>query len=223
MRSVTTPVDPSRLMTQERIRLLCVDDHRVVREGIVAMLGRRTDMEVVATAATGEEAVELFERHEPDVTLMDLQLPRMSGLETIIKIRKLNPQAHIIVLTAFQGEEDVYQALRAGAATFLLKDSLADELASMVREVHAGRRPIPPNVQALLTARTQTAALSPREIEVLEAIAMGKQNKEVASALRISEDTVKAHVKSILFKLNVDDRTGAVTAALRRGIIHLRR
>lgn len=187
------------------------------------MIGRRPDMEVVATAGTGEEAVELFSRHQPDVTLVDLQLPRMSGLETIISIRKLNPNALVIVLTAFQGDEDIYQALRAGAATYLLKDSLTDELAPMVREVYAGHRPVPPNIQALLSARTASAALSPREIEVLEAIAKGMQNKEVAFALRITEDTVKAHVKSILFKLNVDDRTAAVTVALRRGIIHMPR
>jgi two-component system NarL family response regulator len=210
-------------VTATRIRLLCVDDHRVVREGIVAMIGRRPDMEVVASAGTGEEAVELFVRHQPDVTLMDLQLPRMSGLETIVSIRKLNPQAHIIVLTAHQGDEDIYQALRAGAATYLLKDSLTDELVTMVREVHAGRRPVPPNVQALLAVRTASAALSPREIEVLEAVGQGMQNKEVAAVLGISEDTVKAHVKRILFKLNVDDRTAAVTVALRRGIIHMPR
>ena len=210
-------------MTPPPIRLLCVDDHRVVREGLVAMIGRKRDMQVVATAGTGEEAVELFKRHRPDVTLMDLQLPRMSGLETIIQIRTIDPQAQIIVLTAFQGDEDVYQALRAGAATFLLKDSLTDELASMVRAVHEGRRPIPPNVQALLNSRAESAALSPREIEVLEGVAKGKANKEIASDLQITEDTVKAHVKSILQKLHVDDRTGAVTAALRRGIIRLPR
>jgi DNA-binding NarL/FixJ family response regulator len=210
-------------MTTNRIRLLCVDDHRVVREGIVAMIGRRPDMEVVAAAGTGEEAVELFVRHHPDVTLIDLQLPQMSGLETIVSIRKLDPQARVIVLTAYQGDEDIYQALRAGAATYLLKDSLTDELVPMVREVYAGRRPVPPNVQALLSVRTASAALSPREIEVLEAVGKGMQNKEVAAALGITEDTVKAHVKRILFKLNVDDRTAAVTVALRRGIIHMQR
>ena len=180
-------------------------------------------MQVVATAGTGEEAVELFKRHRPDVTLMDLQLPRMSGLETIIQIRTIDPQARIIVLTAFQGDEDVYQALRAGAATFLLKDSVTDELAPMVRAVHQGQRPIPPNVQALLNSRAESVALSPREIEVLEGVARGKANKEIAWDLQITEDTVKAHVKSILQKLHVDDRTGAVTAALRRGIIRLPR
>jgi DNA-binding NarL/FixJ family response regulator len=177
----------------------------------------------VAAAGTGEEAVELFVRHQPDVTLIDLQLPRMSGLATIVTIRKLNPDARVIVLTAHQGDEDIYQALRAGAATYLLKDSLTDELVPMVREVYAGRRPVPSNVQALLSVRTASAALSPREIEVLEAIGKGMHNKEVAAALGITEDTVKAHVKRILFKLNVDDRTAAVTVALRRGIIHMQR
>jgi DNA-binding NarL/FixJ family response regulator len=208
-------------MSRARIRLLCVDDHRVVREGIAAMIGRRSDMEVIAAAASGEEAVELFLQHRPDVTLMDLQLPGMSGVEAIRKIRDHEPHARIIVLTAYRGDEDVHRALRAGASTYLLKDSLTDDLVRMIVEVHAGRRPVPPDVQALLSMRTESASLSPREVEVLQRIGEGMQNKEIAFALGISEDTVKVHVKKILSKLHVDDRTAAVTVALRRGIIHL--
>jgi two-component system NarL family response regulator len=184
------------------------------------MVGRQPDMEVVAAAATGEESVELFRRFRPDVTLMDLQLPTMSGLDAIHAIRREDPNARIIVLTVFQGDEDIYRALKAGAATYLLKDAL-DDLARMVREVHAGGRPLPPNIQALLDARSAHPELTAREIEVLRLVVTGMRNREIAVQLGISEETAKVHIKNILAKLNVNDRTAAVAEAVRRGIIHL--
>jgi DNA-binding NarL/FixJ family response regulator len=203
------------------IRILCVDDHRLMREGIAAVIGRNPDMEVIASAANGLQAVELFKTHRPDVTVMDLQLPIMGGLEAISAIRSEEPSARIIVLTMHQGDEDIHRALDAGAATYLLKDAIVDDLPRMVREVHAGGRPIPPDVAAILASRATHATLSPREIEVLELIADGYRNKEIAAELHISNETVKVHVKSILTKLTVSDRTAAVTVAVRRGIIHV--
>jgi two-component system, NarL family, response regulator len=204
-----------------RIRVLCVDDHRVVREGVAAMVGRETDMEVVACAVTGEEALSLFREHRPDVTLMDLQLPTMSGLDAIKAIRRDHDTARIIVLTMYQGEEDVYRALTAGATTYLSKDLLCDDLVSMIREVHAGRRPIPPNVARALAARAAQPALSAREVEVVELIAKGLRNKEIATSLHLTEETIKVHIRRIFTKLNVTDRTAAVRIALTKGMIHL--
>jgi two-component system NarL family response regulator len=210
-----------RPMPPRRIRVLCVDDHRVVREGVSSMINREPDMEVVASAATGEESIELFQRHRPDITLMDLQLPCMSGLEAIQAIRRHDASARIVVLTVYQGDEDIYRALRAGATTYLLKDTLTDDLVSTIRAVHIGRRPIPPNIQALLAARRGAPTLTEREIEVLRLVVTGMRNKGVAARLGISEETAKVHVRNIFTKLEVSDRTAAMAVALRRGIIHI--
>jgi DNA-binding NarL/FixJ family response regulator len=205
-----------------RIRVLCVEDHGVVLEGIVWIIDREPDLEVVAAVPTGEEAVECFRQHRPDVTLMDLQLPRMSGLEAIRAIRTEDSAARIIVLTMYQGDEDIHGALQAGATSYLLMVALSGELIKTVREVHAGARPIPPNIAALLETRASRPHLTTREVEVIKSLAKGSRNKEIAETLGLSEETVRVHVKHILKKLNVNDRTAAVTEALARGIIHIR-
>jgi two-component system, NarL family, response regulator len=204
------------------IRVLCVDDHRIVREGVALIIDREADMQVVGSAATGEEAVAIFKRERPDVTLMDLQLPVMSGLDAIKEIRRDDPDARIIVLTMYQGDEDIHRALSAGAATYLLKDTLSDDLIRFVREVHTGRRPIRPEVKARLDERAAQPTLTPREIQVMERVAEGKRNKEIAALLGISEETVQVHLKNIFVKLRVSERTAAVNVALRRGIVHIR-
>lgn len=208
--------------SRNKIRVQCVDDHTVVREGICLKINLQPDMKVVAAAATGEQAVAMFASLRPDVTLMDLQLPSMSGLETIQAIRGIEPNARIVVLTMYQGEEDIHRALQAGAATYLLKGTLSDDLVRIVREVHAGERPIPPDVAATLASRLPGSALTEREIEVVTLMATGMHNKEIAAELRISNETVRNHAKNIFAKLQVPDRTAAVMDALRRGIIHLR-
>lgn len=204
-----------------RIRVLCVDDHRIVRDGIALIIGRQPDMEVVGAASSGEQAVEMFQRLQPDITLMDLQLGSMSGVMAIREILRGQPEGRIIVLTMYQGDEDIYRALDAGAATYLLKDMLSEDLVRVVREVHAGGHPVRPEVAALLAARATRPSLTPREIQVMELVAQGMRNKEVGAALGISEETAHVHVRNILTKLKVNDRSAAVTVALRRGIIHL--
>jgi DNA-binding NarL/FixJ family response regulator len=208
-------------LAKSRIRILCVDDHRLVLAGIELMIGRQPDMTVVGSATTGEEAVSLFRQHKPDITLMDLQLPVMTGLEAIRAIRHLSPDARIIVLTMYHGDEDIHRALAAGAWTYLLKDMLSDDLMRVIREVHAGQRLLLPDVQVRLDERATRPSLTPREVQVTELIGRGLRNKEIASELHISEETVQVHVKSILTKLSVNDRTAAVNVAMRRGIIHL--
>ncbi len=209
-------------MSDSQIRVLCVDDHRIVREGIALIIDRQADMAVVGSAADGEEAVAQFKRHRPDVTLMDLQLPAMSGLDAIKAIREDDPDARIIVLTMYQGDDDIHRALSAGATTYLLKDMLSDDLIHIVREVHAGRRPIGPDVKARLDARASQPTLTPREVQVMELVSLGKRNKEIAAALGISEETVQVHLKNIFAKLKVSERTAAVNVALRRGIVHIK-
>lgn len=204
-----------------RISVLCVDDHQIVREGIVAIIGRQSDMTVTGTAANGLQAVDAFLQNPPDVTLMDLQLPLLSGLEALRRIRSVDAYAKIIVLTTYHGDEDVHQALAAGAATYLLKEAVLDDLAGVVRAVHNGARPLSEDVQRILATRAEHAQLTAREIEVLELIAQGLRNKEVGAVLGITEETVKVHMRNIMSKLNVQDRTEAVTMALRRGVIHL--
>ena len=209
------------MMKNARIRVMCVDDHRIVREGISLIIDRQPDMEVVGSAASGEESVELFQRCRPDVTLMDLQLRSMSGVEAIRAIRRQDADARIVVLTMYSGDEDIHRALEAGAATYLLKDTLSDDLIRVVREVHEGKQPIGADVEARLAERAGRPRLTSREVQVLELIAQGMRNKEIAAALGISEETAQVHVKNILAKLKVKDRTAAVNVALRRGIIHL--
>lgn len=185
------------------------------------IIGRQPDMEVVGSASSGEESIALFKRLEPDVTLMDLQLGSMSGVEAIRGIRRHSPGARIVVLTMYQGDEDIYRALEAGAATYLLKDTLSDDLVRVVRQVHAGEHPVRPDVAARLAERASNPTLTPREIQVMELVSQGMRNKEVAGALGISEETAHVHVRNILMKLKVKDRTAAITVALKRGIIHL--
>jgi two-component system, NarL family, response regulator len=203
------------------VRVLCVDDHRIVREGIALILSREPDIAVVATAATAEEAVIEFKRHLPDVTLMDLRLGESNGIDAIKEIRKEYPTARIVVLTMYQGDEDIHRALTAGAATYLLKDALSDDLIRVVREVHAGGHPMGADVRAQLDKRATQPTLTPREIQVLKLVSQGKRNKEIAAILGLSEDTVPVHVKNIFAKLRVNERTAAVNVALRRGIIHI--
>ncbi len=208
-------------MSESQIRVLCVDDHRIVREGIALIISREPDMAVVGCAASGPDAVALFNRHRPDVTLMDLQLGKMSGLDAIRTICREHEDARIIVLTMYEGDEDIYRALRAGAATYLLKDTLADDLIRIVREVHAGKRPLSAEVRARLDEHTAYQPLTAREVEILELIKLGSRNKEIAGALGISEVTVQVHIRNVFLKLKVNDRTAAVNVALRRGILHL--
>ena len=208
-------------MTALEIRVLCVDDHPLMREGITTMVDRQKGMTVIASASTGEEAVELFRRHRPDVTLMDLQLPRMSGLDAIRVICKEDTTARVIVLTMHEGSEDIFQALKAGASTYLLKDMLAADLPRIVREVHSGLHPMVAEVAQRLSERAGEPTLTTRESETLQLIARGLRNKEIAADLGISEETVKVHIKNVFGKLQVRDRTAAVSAALQRGIIHV--
>lgn len=203
------------------IRVLCVDDHPLLREGVARKIERQPDMEVVDTAATGQEAVIMYLRHRPDIVLMDLQLPGMSGLQAIETIRREDPDAKIIVLTMMAGDEDIYRAIHAGAASYLFKSSLSHDLVSVVRKVFAGERPIPTEVAERLALREAKTGLSTREVEVLELIAKGYRNKEIAGALGIGQETVQTHIKRLFVKLGVSDRTAAVTVALTRGIVHM--
>ena len=206
---------------EERIRVLCVDDHRLVLDGLQLIIETHPGLEVVGTATNGAEAIEAFRALRPDVTLMDLQLPGMSGLEAIRAIRHEHPDARIIVVTMYHGDEDIFRTLQAGAVTYLLKDTLSDELIRVIREVHDGGRPVTPNVRARLAERSEHETVTPRELEVLELVSQGLRNKEIAAVLGLSESTVQVHVKNILAKFQVNDRTAAVNVALRRGIIHI--
>jgi DNA-binding NarL/FixJ family response regulator len=203
------------------IKIMIVEDHAVVRQGLAALLAITPDFTVVAQAADGRQAIEQFRRHQPDVTLMDLRLPNMTGVEAIARIRIDFPQARIIVLTTFDGDEDIYRALQAGARGYLLKGMTAEELIEAIRSVHAGKSRIPAPVAERLAERMSAPTLTGRETEVLELIVGGNSNKEIASALAISEATVKTHINSLLSKLGVTDRTQAATTALQRGIVHL--
>lgn len=203
------------------IRLLVVDDHQAFRLGLVAIVNEYPDLEVVAEASTATQAIELCRTCHPDVVLMDLRLPGMSGVEATLAIRKEFPQCRIIVITTYDGDEDIYRALQSGAQGYLLKDMSKEELVDAIRTVHAGECRIPPNVASRLAARVGRPELTPREIEVLKFVAKGKSNKEIAQHLDITEDTVKGHLKSVFTKLGVSDRTQAAMSALQRGIMHL--
>jgi DNA-binding NarL/FixJ family response regulator len=208
-------------MTKFRIRILCVDDHPLVREGITRKIELQSDMQLVGAAVTGEEAVELFDRHRPDVTLMDLRLPSMSGLDAIRAIRSKDKAAKIVVLTMYHGDEDIHRALQAGATTYVLKNTASDDLMRVVREVHAGMPAIPAATAAQLARHELLARLTRREVTVVELLAKGMRNKEIAATLGISEDTVEVHLKNVFEKLQVNDRTAALMVALRRGIVHV--
>lgn len=205
----------------ESIKVLIVDDHHIVRQGLAALLKTVPGMEVLAEASDGEQAVELHRKHQPDVTLMDLRLPKMNGVDAIAKIRDATPGARIIVLTTFDGDEDIYRALQAGAKGYLLKGMDLAELTEAIRTVHAGKTRIPPRVAEKLAERMSGATLTGRELEVLKLIVAGKSNKDIGNTLFIAEATVKTHVNSLLSKLGVEDRTQAATTALQRGIVHL--
>jgi DNA-binding NarL/FixJ family response regulator len=204
-----------------KIRVLVVDDHPIMRVGIAAIIEATPDMTTVAQAGSGEEAVELFEKYLPDVTLMDLRLPGMSGVEAIRNVMAHHPNAKFVVLTTYEGDEDIHQALAAGARSYIIKGMPHDALISALRRVHAGGRFLPPPVSRALNSRIPNSELSAREREVLELIVRGKSNKEIATDLGITESTVKCHVSVILMRLNVADRTQAVVTALQRGLIHL--
>jgi DNA-binding NarL/FixJ family response regulator len=203
------------------IRILAADDHALLREGIAALISAEPAMELVAQASTGREAIEQFRRHQPDITLMDLQMPDISGIEAIIAIRSQFPDARIVVLTTYSGDVQVVRALKAGARGYLLKGNVHTDLLETIRVVHAGRKRIPPEVAAELAMHTDEDDLTARELEVLKLIAKGNANKEIAAQLSIREDTVKSHVANILEKLAANDRTHAVTIGLKRGIIEL--
>jgi DNA-binding NarL/FixJ family response regulator len=205
----------------QQIRVLVADDHLILRLGLVTLVNGETDMRVVAEASSGTQVVELFKQHRPDITLMDLRMPGLNGVEAIAAICAEEPEARVIVLTIHKGDEAVYQALRAGARGYLLKDIATDDILAAIRSVHDGRRCIPPAIAARMAERIRHSDLTPREIDVLKLIAKGFSNKQIGDRLGIAEATVKNHVVSLLGKLGVQDRTHAVTLALERNIIDL--
>lgn len=204
-----------------RIGVLIADDHSVVREGLASLITRKSDMTVIGEASNGREAVDLWRQHRPDVTLLDLRMPELDGVGALKEIRGHDEKARIIVLTTFDGDEDIYRAIQAGAKGYLLKDAPREALLDCIRKVHAGEMCVPVHLAAKLAQRVSSEALSGREIDVLRLMAQGKSNKEIGSALFISEGTVKSHVKGIFAKLGVISRTEAVANASRRGLIQL--
>ncbi|HEY8550019.1 MAG TPA: response regulator transcription factor [Vicinamibacterales bacterium] len=207
--------------TQNPITVLVVDDHFLVRMGLSSTLGAEPDLQVVAEAANGPQAVQLFDEHRPDVTLIDLRLPGMTGVEAIAKIRALDPAARILAFSTYDAEEEIYRALQAGARAYVPKGVQRDELLEAIRAVHAGRYYLPSDVASRLAARIPCSDLSPREFEVLRLLVKGWRNRQIATTLGITEVTVKLHVSRILAKLGVSDRTEAATTALQRGIVQI--
>ena len=204
-----------------RISVLIADDHTVVREGLVSLIQRKPDMTVIGEATNGREAVHLWKEHRPDVTLLDLRMPELDGVGAIKEIRGENESARIIVLTTFDGDEDIYRAIQAGSKGYLLKDAPREALMDCIRRVHGGETCVPVHLASKLAQRVSGESLSSREIDVLKLMAQGKSNKEIGSALFISEGTVKSHVKGIFAKMNVISRTEAVANATKRGLIQL--
>jgi two-component system NarL family response regulator len=217
----TTRSSPKSVAAKSRIRVLIVDDHSVVREGLVSLISHKADMTVVGEAGDGREGVELWRHHRPDVTLLDLRMPELDGVGVIKEIRSNNEKARFVVLTTFDGDEDIYRAIQAGAKGYLLKDVPREALMDCIRRVHAGETCVPVHLAMKLADRVSGETLSGREIDVLKLMAQGKSNKEIGSALFISEGTVKSHVKAIFAKMNVISRTEAVANATRRGLIQL--
>jgi len=205
----------------QKISVMVVDDHPLIRVGIAAIVNARADMTVVAQAGTGEEALELFRRNKPDVTLMDLRLPGIGGVEAIAAMRTTRPDARFIVVTTYDGDEDIHRALEAGAQGYIIKGMPYQTLVEAIHRVHLGKRFLPPPVANALASRMPDSDLSPREKEVLLLLVAGRSNKEIAQTLDITEATVKSHVSTILMRLGVDDRTQAVVTALQRGLVHL--
>jgi DNA-binding NarL/FixJ family response regulator len=209
------------MASQANIRVFTVDDHPLLREGIAAIISNQPDMVVAAQAATGRDAIQQFRQHRPDVTLMDLRLPDISGIDAMIAIRGEFPDARIVILTTFEGDVEIQRALAAGARGYVLKSLPPKELADVVRDVHAGRKRIPPDVAAQLAEHLGAETLTDRERSVLQHVATGNRNRDIGEKLSISEETVKVHIKHIMEKLGASDRTEAVTIAVRRGIIQL--
>jgi two-component system NarL family response regulator len=218
---VTQTPGESGATKKNKIRVLIADDHAVVRDGLVSMIGKWTDMTVVAEAKNGVEAIDQWRQHRPDVALLDLRMPELGGIEAIQKIREFDSSARLILLTTFDNEEDIYQGIRAGAKAYLLKDAPRDEILDCIRKVYVGETFIPPFVAAKLVERMSEAELTDREMVVLRALATGQSNKGIARTLFISETTVKAHLKSIFTKLNVLSRTEAIATASHRGLVQL--
>lgn len=205
----------------ERIRVLSVDDHALVREGIAAMINDQPDMRLVAQAASGKEAIQSFRDHRPDIALMDVRLPDMSGIDAMLTIRSEFPDARVIIVTSSEGVAEMQRALEGGAKGYMLKSMPPKELLELIRKVHAGKKAIPPEIAARLADHYSDEGLTAREIEILQQVAEGNRNRDIADKLFISEGTVKVHIKHIMEKLGANDRTQAITIAVRRGIIHL--